>query len=438
MKYNIIVSIFILVLCQAFCISGQGVLSLDEAVKEAVENNFQILLADNARQIAENNTSIFNTGQLPTASLNGGGNYNIDNTTANFQDGRTTTITGATSNAVNVSLDVAYTIYDGQARKYNIEQLKRQYELSDLQLRLSIENAIAQVMDQYYLISSLANNVNLIDSTIQVNLERLARAEAQYEFGQANKLAILNAQVDLNTDSINRMQAMNLLENAKHLLNQLMVNTDNVPYQVNTQIDDYSLLDRQVLFEEMIAQNTNRQLLDKQLQIGNIAIDLSKARRLPVVGANASYGFSNSNNNPASFLSSVQSNGLTLGLTARWNIFDGGATRVGIENAKLNLKGIELQEAELINELTFQFNTAWQNYQNAIEIHDARQQNLTIVEENYNRTQTQFDAGQITSVELRQAQLNFLNAQVQLNTSHFDIKRAEVALYLLCGMLLNE
>ena len=419
-------------------LNGQNVLTMDEAVKKAVSNNFQILLSSNSKEIAKNNTSIHNTGQLPTIALNGGGNYNVDNTTANFQDGRSTTITGATSNSVNMGLDVGYTIYDGQARKYNIEQLKQQFELTDLQLRLSIENAIAQVMDQYYLISSLSNNVDLIDSTIQFNLERLDRAEAQYEFGQVNKLAILNAQVDLNSDSINRIQAVNLLENAFHLMNQLLVDSGSGTYSVVSSKEPIEALDRQVLFDEMIAQNTNLQLLDKQVRIGNIAIDLSKARRLPVIGANATYSFSNANNNPASFLSSIQSNGLNLGLTARWNIFDGGATKVAIENAKLNLEGLKLQEADLLNNLTFQFNTAWQNYESAIEIHDAREQNLSVVQENYKRTQTQFEGGQINSVELRQAQLNLLGAQIQLNTSYYDIRRAEVALYLLCGLLVNE
>ena len=56
---------------------------------------------------------------------------------------------------------------------------------------------------------------------------------------------------------------------------------------------------------------------------------------------------------------------------------------------------------------------------------------------NFSRTEEQFELGQITTIEFRQAQINLLNAQSSLNQAKYDAKNAELIILQLSGDLLN-
>ena len=415
---------------------AQNVLSPDEAVQRALENNFGIRISENNVDWARNNTSKYNTGQLPTVTANGGLSYRLDNTTANFQDGRTTSLSFAASQSANASVGANYTIFDGYFRKYNIQQLQERLELTELEVKATMENIAAQTLSQYYQIAALVENLAIISEAIEISQRRLTRSEQQFEYGQGSRLAILNAQVDLNNDSLNYFNTDIQVNNAKRLLNNLMVDMETLDYVVDQNTDFIAGLNKEALKESMLKENVALQQLDKNIEIGHISINLANARKLPTIAASASYGYSYSKNNSASFLSSQNTNGLNVGLTVGWNIFDGGTTRHALDQARINNIGLALQKEQIIENLEFEFENAWANYQNTLFIYENNAKNVAINRTNFERTEEQFKIGQINSVDFRQAQLNLLNAETVLNTSMLLVKIAEVSLLLLSGRVL--
>lgn len=419
-------------------ISAQEILSLENAIMQSIENNFQVKLAENQTAISDNQRQIFNTGQLPSIALDGGLNYNLENTTATFQDGRVAEVRSASSYGTNISLGVNYTIFDGFFRKYNIELLQNQYKLSELQLRLTLENVLAQTLSQYYQLALLENNVEILEETLSLTRERLRRAESQFEFAQVSRLAILNAQVDLNNDSLNLINARFELDNGKRLLNNILVReADDIAYDVEKDFEFVEGFIYSKLKAETMASNTNLTINDKTIELGNLQIKLAEARQLPQFDLNSSYGFSYNRNNPAAFLSSASNNGLTAGITARWNIFDGGARKTAIENAKLEYQAFDLQKAQQLNNIELQFENAWNAYENALKIYETESSNLEISQENFRRSDEQFKSGLINSVEYRTAQLNLINSKLRQNTAKFRVKISEVELLLLSGQLID-
>ena len=77
MNYNNInmnVSALFLVISFASITSyAQSKLSLEEATNLALQHNYDIQLAQKNIEVANNNSSIYNTGFLPTANLSGNG-----------------------------------------------------------------------------------------------------------------------------------------------------------------------------------------------------------------------------------------------------------------------------------------------------------------------------------------------------------------------------
>ena len=121
---------------------AQDTLSKSDALLIVMENNFDVLLSKEQLKIAETNTSVFNSGYLPTLSGNANIAFNNDDVNAKFQDGRETELRGATSNSRSAGLALNYVLFNGFNRKYNMDRNKELLNRGQLSLRGSLEGAI--------------------------------------------------------------------------------------------------------------------------------------------------------------------------------------------------------------------------------------------------------------------------------------------------------
>ena len=131
-KKTIILAFILTVNLQGF---SQEVLTKKEALRITLANNFGIKIANNNLETAKNNSSIYNTGLLPTATLSSGASFRRDNQTITRQDASATSISGAITKSYNASVNLNYILFDGLGRKYNYQQLKETYNLTALQAR---------------------------------------------------------------------------------------------------------------------------------------------------------------------------------------------------------------------------------------------------------------------------------------------------------------
>lgn len=418
-------------------VGGQNVLSTQEAVELALEFNHGIKIAKNSVEIAENNADILNSGFLPRVTGIAGATYNRDNTEAEFSDGSSTTLNSAESTRYNTSVNLNYTLFDGLGRQYNYKILKEEKQLSELDARETIENTILQLFTVYYNVAQLSENTRSLQQTLNISKDRLTRAEYQFDYGQSTKLSVLNAQVDINNDSINVINANNKLINAKRDLNVVLGNALSNSFEVDTLITFVFQLNKRELIDKMKTNNVSLLQLEKNLLISEYSLKSWKSDYLPTLGLIGSYGWNKNNNNAASFLAVSTNTGLSGGLNLSWNLFDGGSTMTRVKNAKIDLENQQLQKEQIILNIERDFNNAWDDYQNKLTVFNIQEENILTAKNNFDRTQEKFSIGQVTSIEFRQAQLNLLIAELSRNQAKYEAKLAELFVLQLSGELLN-
>lgn len=434
MKNRFIVSSFLILVSHVF---AQKIVSPNDAVSLALENNYGIKLANNQKELAKNNASILNSGYLPTITGNAGATHNIDNTEAVFSNGNITNLTGAESSRYNASVNLNYTLFDGLGRSYNYKQLKERYQLSELQAKETIENTVFQLFTIYYNVAQITENTASLNQTLDISKDRLVRAQYQFDYGQNTKLDVLNAEVDVNTDRINLINTEQQLKNAKRDLNVVFGNVLMNDFDVATSITFDILHDKEALFEKAITRNTALLQVEKNITISGIDVKSGKAAYLPTLGLTGTYGWNKNDNNAASFLSESSNTGISGGLNLSWNLFDGGNTITRVKNARIDLENQQLQKEQLLVSLERDFNNAWDDYQNKLNIYKLREDNIITSTNNFDRTEEKFKIGQVNSIEFRQAQLNLINAELARNQAKYEAKLAELQMLQLCGELLN-
>ncbi|GGE08971.1 membrane protein [Psychroflexus salis] len=418
---------------------SQEILTKKEAVKSVLDNNYGIKIAENNVEIAENNKGILNSGYLPTLTTNMGWDFSLQDRLAEIDGRDPLDQNDLETQRYNANLDLNYTLFDGMGRIYNYEQLKLQYNLSQLEARETIENTLIQMFSVYYELARRLKNVEVLENTLTLSKERLQRVEYQFDYGQINKLAVLNAEVDVANDSINLIDEQQNLVNTKRDLLVVINEELTEKFVVDTTVTFTPLLQIEQFIEEAEQNNVSVQIIEENLLISDYDKKLSFTGYLPRLDLFGSYGW-NRNISPESpfFPGSTQTTkGYSAGVSLSWNLFDGGQTSVRIQNAKVAYESQQIQKELIKQNVNRDIKNAFENYKNRLYIYKLQKKNVTTNKNNFDRTQEQFNIGQVNSVEFRQAQLNLLNAQTSYNLAKYDAKLAEVQLLQLTGQLLN-
>ncbi|MBZ9619123.1 TolC family protein [Psychroflexus lacisalsi] len=432
-------SLFVLLIIFGCCISSnaQGVLSKEEAITQMLSNNFGIQLAENQVEIADNNQGVLNSGYLPSLTGNAGGNYTKDDQDVTFRDGSQESIVGAETTRYNASVNFNYTLFDGLGRFWNYKSLKEQYDLTSLEARQTIETTLLQLFTVYYEVARLTENKKVLLQTYENTKQRFKRAEYSFEYGQVNKLDVLNAEVDIVNDSINLMNNRQLLENAKRDLNVVINSELEQKFEVDTVVSFTNQIQIENFVNTSSSNNVRLLQAEKNITISDYDYKASKAIFLPTIGLSGSYGWNEGNFPVTSFATSSTTTGVSGGLSLTWDLFDGGSGITRMKNARINYDNQQLIKAQIKQEVNRDIFNARGNYHTRLEILKLQTQNIFTAKNNYERSSEQYKLGQITSVELRQAQVNLLNAQTSKSLAKYNAKLAELELLQLTGQLLN-
>lgn len=418
---------------------AQQTLTVNNAVEITLENNYDIKVVEKDVEVAKNNASIYNSGYLPTASINSGASYNNGNSSVESQTGEVSEVSGAESTSVNASVGISYVLFDGFNRKYTYEQLKGSLSLAELQNRQVIENSLLDLYAAYYEVARLTENENNQKQTLEISKQRLLRTEYAANYGQSTQLDVLNAQVDINNDSITYLDTQRQLANAKRNLNVVLGrDADITDFNVETEVAYILGLNIDDLMNDALENNTILLQTNKGIELSNYDVKISQSGWMPTVTANGSYAWNKNNNDQNSFVASQQFDGVNAGISLGWNIFDGGRTKTRVQNSKIAVESQEIAKEQYVQQLKRDVYNAWEFYQNALFTFQVQETNVATNQRNFERTSEQYKLGQVTSIDFRLAQVNLLNAERDLSRSKYDAKIAEFQLLYLAGLLIGN
>ena len=424
-----------LVIIFIFCIinmNAQEVLTIENAVKIALENNYEIKISKNNLNIDQSNVSIGNAGILPVLTANIVDTNSLQNSSQTLQNGNVNTLDNAKNNRISYGVNLDWTIFDGFRMFARLDQLKELQKLGDEQLKLTVTTRISDVISTYFDLVQQQQQLSALDTTIVISNQRLALAQNRFSIGKASKLEVLNAQVDLNADKTSVLRQKELYKNTKTLLNQILARDLKTDYKVvdNTEIN------KQLLLPELttLAEKQNPQLTSQIInrKISELQLKQIRANRYPTIRLNSGYAFVNTESS-LGFTSQTSSRGFNYGFTATLNLFDGFNQSRNEKIAKIQVENSQLLIDQQKLNLNSQLETSYQTYLTNLELIDLEEKNETIAKQNLEITLEKFRIGTITTLEFRTAQLNYVNAKVRNSNAQFQAKLSEIALKELAG-----
>lgn len=424
----------LLLLLIGYQLQAQNVLKLEDAIKIALENNYDIKLASNNLKIDETNNSAGNAGMLPTISLSAVNTNSLQNITQTQGDGTQKSLNGAKNLSLNYGVGLDWTVFDGMKMFAKREQLKVLQKQGEAELKMTIFTKISDVYATYFDLVQQQQQLAALDTTIIISNQRLVTAQNRYSIGKASKLEVLNAEVDLNTDTSSQLKQLETYQNTKIKLNEILARDVATEFKVS---DEMSINDKLDLSDlKTLAEKQNPQLQAQVLAKNSTELQLKqvKAGRYPTVKINSGYNFSHTEAS-LGFVTQSQGRGITYGVSASLPLFNGFYQSRNEKIAKYQLDNSNLQVAQLQIALSSQLTTAFKSYQTNLLLTKVEEKNVTIAKQNLDITLAKFKIGTITPIEYRTAQLNYINALVRFSNSQFQTKLNEITLQSLSGSL---
>ncbi|GAB3856998.1 TolC family protein [Hymenobacter terrigena] len=421
-------------------------LSLQEAIAEALQHNYGILLSRQDVQIAENNVTRGNAGQLPNINANLTRTFNNNNITSTVGDNAPRVINGGTSNLLNSNVTLGWTIFDGFGMFIAYDRLKTLRQQQQQITRATVEETVENVTNAYYDVVRQAGKITSLEEALKIGQARIDLTQAQVDVGVRAKVEVLTARVDYNADRSLFLQQQQALAAAKITLNNLLGRTPRQDFEPSDSLTVTRDLREDVITAGIKANNPR--LAQARLGVDVAAYDrkLVTASRFPQIGLVTGYGI-NRNINNAQFITlptgpvlstSINNTvGLNYGITASVPIFNGFNIRRQEQNARVAEEQSKLSLAQTDLQLDADAATAFAQYQNFLQLLDLEETNIQLARQNVDIALERYRLGLLTPLALREAQRNELAAETRLLDIRYSAKQAEIALRRLSGGLVQ-
>ncbi|MDD3359047.1 MAG: TolC family protein [Parabacteroides sp.] len=427
-----------LIVCASAMANGQEVYSLKKCIETGLEKNYSIRIIKNEQQKSKNNATPGNAGYLPTLDLNGGYSGNINNTRSTLTDGTVEKSNGISTETANAGLNLNWTVFDGFGIQATYSKLKELQQMGELNTRMTIEDFVANLTSEYYNLIRQKIRMRNLRSSVDLSKERLRIVEERYSIGSMSRLDLQQAQVDFNADSSKLLTQFEAVNSSRIRLNELMAleEVGNELFIKDSVIYPNPLLDETVLWKQTMEANTSLLAAQKNRTLSELDYKKAKSRNYPYVKLNAGYGYT-ANWYEAGTTDLQQRLGINYGLTIGFNIFDGMNKRREQRNARLDIQNQALRMQELELSLRADMSNLWMAYKNNLELWKLEKENQVVAQENYSIAIDRYKLGDLSGIELREAQNSLLEAEERQSIAEYATKLCEISLLQLSGQILT-
>jgi len=422
-RLKTIILLFILPLAAG----AQKTMTLDEAIIQALENNYSLKISRNDETIAGNNVSV--SPFLPTLTGTGRQSQTTSNARSSTTGGEK-----ARTNLYTAGLSLNWRLFDGFGMFTDYSRQKELLAMSSQRVKVSVENLIMRICSEYYNIIVQQNRMESVLTSLALSRARYENAEEKYLLGVISGLDLQQARIDLNADSSAVLTQQETVISAYIRMTNLLNAGHEINFNVNDTIVMAPELDVDSLRERTLRFNNQLILARQGERLSQYDIESVRAERYPTINFSTGYNFTR-NEYPWQASSYNQTNGLNWGFNLSWNIFSGFETNRRMANAKIEAESSRLAYLDIENEILGELDLLFNTYRNNIIVTNFETQSAGVARASLEIAMERYRLGSLSGLEFREYQRNYLNAINRRLTALYQAKISEIGLRLLSGEL---
>ena len=414
------------------------IMTLKDCLEKGISDSYQIKLVNISEEKAANNDSWLYAGGSPTVSASGSYSGSVSSNDATLvSDGSTVSNRNVLDHTLSAQIRADWTVFDGFSIQATRERLEELHNQSAIQTRVSIEDYIASLTTEYYNLVRQTIHLKNLEYAASLSKERLRISSERYDMGGNSRLEMQQAQVYFNSDSAKSLKQHESVASANIRINRLMSNWDlsSVHVAADTAINLLTGLDYESLLEDMMKVNASLLRAESNRTLAQLDRRTVQARNYPYLKVNASYGLSHNIYGNSTYTDRTNW-GPSFGATMGINLVT-GKQRVQERNARLDELTADITIDQLKLQLRANLDDFWQAYMNNLKLLELQEQNLKTAQETMEIAQERYMLGNLSGLEMREAQKSLLDAEESLLQAQYDTKVCEISLLQISGRIMQ-
>ncbi|MEL6493078.1 MAG: TolC family protein [Cyanobacteria bacterium J06621_3] len=389
------------------------VVTLEEAVELAYQNNQVLQQAQLSLEQAEAALAAQQAGRLPTVSTSA----DLTNT----QNEGSRTVLGG-------SVEVGYDLLTGGSRGASIRAAQLQQQVSMLAVEAQQEQIRLTTATAYYALQEAGEQIRINQSFLDEAERNLRDAQLRQDVGVGTKFDTLRAEVQF----ANARQSLIQSQGNQRIARRDIARVLNLPPTTGLSATPVVVAETWplTLEESVLLAFQNRAELEQQLLQADISeqqrqIALAAVR--PQVGLFARYTAQSILEGSTALEDDFQDS-VSIGARFNWTLYDGGAARANARQQEIAGMIAEEQFSENLDQVRFDVEQAYFNLQTNQENISTSQVAVAQAEEALALANLRLQAGVGTQLDVLTAQRELTEAQVNNVTAILGYNRARVSI----------
>ena len=409
----------------AFPLSAQPtVLTLDDVTRIALQQNIDILQAQNNVDAVSSQLTAAYGNYLPTVSASGG----WSRSQSGRSGGQTQIIEGipvitpesvTLQNSFNAGANASLPIFDGLAREATLSNTQSRMNAAEQNSTRVKQAIVYQVSSNYLNILRNRELVRVSEENLRRDQRQLERIEESNRVGALSIADVYRQQSQVANDELSLIQAQNNYAKSKADLVAILsldpaLEYDFVDPSVRTQMDSTEVKATLQKYSDIrmaiMTALENRPDYKATLENYNAAeanVTGASSSYWPSLSASASYGvFSNKLRTL-----SVNDYNLSWGISVRWLLFDGFGREQQVQNAKVGSRNAELNLIQAEKDIAVEVKKALLDLDAARKAWEVSEKALISAEQDRRIAEERFNLGGGTLLDLLVANANYVGAE---------------------------
>ena len=405
-------------------------LTLDEAIRLALQNNRQILISE--RTVKKARDAVSETRNTSRFQIQGTATYTRfdEVATARFgpQPVRLGNIENRTARIVLTQpIDISGII------RTAVQVVSLSYQIAELDYERTRNEIILQVTTAYQAVARAEEFVRVAEEALKNAQERLKAIQAQVDAGVASQFDLLRARTQVAQNEQALLSARNQLDLAKAALNNLLGRPLETPLEVVKPDHLPALeadLDLETLIRRAYAQRPEVRAAERGVELAQANIRNARRGELPTLALTGQADF-NLNTSPFNPRRETYTGILVLSVP----IWDGGITRARVSQARDDLEIAQLRLTQTREGVALEVRNAYLNLLDAKKRLEVARQGLEVATEALRLARVRFEAGVSPQLEISDAELAYTQAQTNLVNAQYDYLDAYASLMKAIGAI---
>lgn len=394
--------------------ADENVITIDQAIEIALENNSSIQIAQKSAQIYDQQVKQYWSYVYPQVNLSGSYTRTLHPQEAITSMGK---FRMSLDNATSATAEASLLLWKGGAVSAGIRMGKYHSQSGYLQLA-ETQNLIKDN------VNTLCFGIILSHALIQVQKENLDIAkdhlneiQQKYKQGLASDLDVLNQKVKVSNTEPSLIQAKNAYEigllTLRRILNKDPQDELSLKWDLK-EILAYEIPNLDELYN--IAQKNRPELIISQLatKMAKEQVNIAKADHYGSLTAFANATYSGSSNEVIIPMSSYNSSyGTAVGLRLNIPLFEGFKVSSQVRQKELAYEQARIQEQDALRDIKIEVKRAWLNLNEAKERISSTRGTIGQARKNLHSTNLRYRNGLASRLDLDDAALLLHDAELQ-------------------------